>query len=86
MKGKVTYHSCGYPIVIVERRKGIVSEKFFVDGKNPITKDRAGNPVPAEVETCPECGGFIKMERLRETAPTEDTEKRPSGYIPARGI
>ena len=86
MKGKITYHSCGYPIIIVERRKGIVTEKFFVDGKNPIQKDKAGNPVPAEVETCPDCGGFIKMERLRETPPEVKDEKGPSGYMPARGI
>ena len=84
MQAEKLYHKCGYPILVVKKAVGPASTTFFVDGNNPFIEGKDGDRKTRIVTSCPECKGFIKMERLLSNKPDQDGEKKASGYIPAR--
>jgi hypothetical protein len=79
------FHKCGYPILEVKRPTGLVVETFFLDGNSPFLLGKDGKQNPNLIKRCPECGGFIAVEKLfSEEPPKIEEKKRPTGYMPAR--
>jgi hypothetical protein len=79
------YHKCGYPILEVKRSTGLVVDTFFLDGNTPFLQNKDGKQNPNVVKRCPQCDGFIVVERLLSEKPPKIEEKKTvTGYIPAR--
>jgi hypothetical protein len=86
MKVQKLYHKCGHPILFVKQKIGPAEQVFFVDGCNPVAETEEGQKKPRVIDRCPECQGFIKIEKLYSNMPTvkECDCKAPTGYIPAK--
>jgi|WetSurMetagenome_2_1015567.scaffolds.fasta_scaffold1633866_1 hypothetical protein len=86
MKVRKLFHRCGCPILLIKEQVGPAERSYFVDANNPFTELAGGKRAPKVIERCPECKGFIKMEKLfsEPPAPVAQDTKSPSGYIPAR--
>lgn len=78
------YHRCGHPILVLKRPVGSLTEILYVDGNRPFIERKDGYKNPNVIKQCPECTGFIKMERLLSVRPNTEEVKGPSGYMPAR--
>lgn len=79
------FHKCGYPVLEVKRPMGLVVDTFFLDGKTPFLHGKDGEQKPNEITRCPQCGGFIAVEKLLSVEPPKvEEKKRVTGYIPAR--
>lgn len=78
------FHRCGYPVLVVKKQVGPVTEAFFLDGNHPFIEKKDGSKTPKIINRCPECEGSIKMEKLLTEQPEVSEEKGPTGYMPAR--
>lgn len=84
MKLDKLYHKCGHPILVIHRPVGPAVETLFVDGNRSFVQGKDGSQKPNVIERCPECTGFIKMEKLVSVKPEIVEQKGSSGYIPAK--
>ncbi len=84
MKLDKLYHKCGHPILVIHRPVGPAVETLFVDGNRSFVQGKDGSQKPNVIERCPECTGFIKMEKLVSVKPEIAEQKGSSGYIPAK--
>lgn len=57
------FHKCGYPILEVKKPMGLVVDTFFLDGNTPFLQAKDGKQNPNVIKRCPECGGFIALEK-----------------------
>ncbi|HAA03693.1 MAG TPA: hypothetical protein DCZ69_09865 [Syntrophobacteraceae bacterium] len=86
MKVSKLFHRCGCPILHIRQQVGPAEKSFFVDANNPVIESSDGKRSPRVIERCPQCKGFVKLEKLYSEPPslgTADT-KAPTGYMPAR--
>lgn len=85
MQTEKYFHKCGYPVLEVKRPRGLAVDILFLDGNAPIKQGEDGKQNPNIIQRCPQCGGFITVERLLSNEPPKREEKkRVTGYIPAR--
>ncbi|NLI80732.1 MAG: hypothetical protein GX443_03480 [Deltaproteobacteria bacterium] len=84
MQVQKLYHRCGHPVLVARRQVGNATEILFLDGERPFIDRKDGSKSPNIVRECPECSGFIKMEKLLSVKPEASKEKGPTGYMPAR--
>jgi len=84
MKLDKLYHKCGHPILVIRRSVGPAVETLFVDGGKSFLTGKDGSQKPNVIERCPECTGFIKMEKLLSAKPEAVEQKGSTGYIPAK--
>jgi len=86
MKVSKLFHRCGCPILLIRQQVGPAEQSFFVDANNPVLESSDGKRSPRVIERCPQCNGFIKLEKLYSQPPAVGKEdpKAPTGYIPAR--
>ena len=64
-----SYHNCGCLILIIKEMVGPVKETYFVNGNEPFVVDQNGVRRAKKITKCPECGGFLRMERLSPQKP-----------------
>ena len=69
MEVEKSYHNCGCLILIVKEMVGPVKETYFVSGNDPFTVDKSGTKKTKKITKCPDCGGFLRMERLSPQKP-----------------
>lgn len=69
MEIEKSYHNCGFMVLIVKEMVGPVKEIYFVDAKEPFTVDKSGNRRARKITKCPECGAFLRLERLSPNPP-----------------
>jgi hypothetical protein len=69
MQVEKSYHNCGYVILIVREMVGPVKETYLVDGKDPFSVDKDGVRRAKKITKCPECGAFLRLERLSPNQP-----------------
>ncbi len=86
MKVQKLFHRCGHPILVVAEQVGPAERSYFVDADKPVVEAQAGKTAANVITRCPECNGFIKIEKLYSTRPQPEPadSKAPTGYIPAR--
>ena len=75
------FHKCGYPILEVKKPMGLVVDTFFLDGNTPFLQAKDGKQNPNVIKRCPECGGFIALEKLLSEKPPRVEGKRGSQAI-----
>jgi hypothetical protein len=86
MKVQKLYHRCGYPILNIAEQVGPAERSYFVDANSPVVESAGGKNAANVITRCPQCKGFIKLEKLYSAPPPSEEmdTKTPSGYIPAR--
>lgn len=86
MKVSKLFHRCGCPILRIRQQVGPAEQSFFVDANDPVVESSDGKRSPRVIERCPQCKGFIKLEKLHSQPPALEKEetKAPTGYMPAR--
>lgn len=84
MKLDKLYHKCGHPILVIHRSVGPAVQTLFVDGNHSFLQGKDGSQKPNVIERCPECTGYIKMEKLVSVKPAVVEQKGSTGYIPAQ--
>jgi hypothetical protein len=86
MKMQKLFHRCGYPVLNIAEQVGPAERSYFVDANNPVVESAGGKNAANVITRCPQCKGFIKLEKLYSAPPPPEKgeAKAPSGYIPAR--
>lgn len=77
MKVEKGYHRCGQPILIVKEMVGPVVKTCFVNANDPFVVDQNGQKSLKKVTECPECGGYLRLEKLGTADPKGGQEDAP---------
>jgi hypothetical protein len=86
MKVRKLFHRCGHTILNITEQVGPAERSYFVDAEKPVLTSPNGKNAANVINRCPQCSGFLKIERLLSEPPPPENkdQKAPSGYIPAR--